>query len=571
MFLCYNNENQKSCAGHGKDPRNKGGVQMKNKKLLTLLTVFALVLAVTACQTVQEAPEKPEPQTPEKPVPEETVVPPSPAVPVSPVMPEPMTKPAEQAHGTEADQIIERLRDNLHYPTTAVIRTQGQDSQTKINITPELLEELAGFLCNNYTVVKTPMEGGADLESRASIYVAGEENASFVQIFWQLDENDEREMVAWIQEEDTVAQYRYDYSTYRALLEVLAENQYANTVELEGKFQYIRSAYELDELNPKTYNIHHALQFEDQLLYCLSASDGENMNYFEAVSTETGKSLYTFPFKGEIMDIRKTSLDNYDYCIITKDMIAYRSSKNQKVELDFTLPKAVSSNLYKGMEGQKLFDLDYINDELVYISNEGVVLSNKSGKRQDLLLSHDRLYEALELINDGDREFAPRYAAPKLLYNGKYLVCPILVPGSQDGWAGMTLFNLANGTYEDYIGSFEPMIQDFAYPDDETIVVKSAGGFSRMELPLKTIVSYGDETGTNEVQYSFDSERFVIYTTDMNYNGKMYVWNEETPQTHRMLLDVKGDYFTILDVTEDYILCGFSDSYGSCLLMVPYV
>lgn len=533
------------------------------KKLLVLLLAALMIVAAGACQQTQNPPEK-EPEPVEEPKEEE----PRPESPVE--LPAPIPEPTEQADLTEADKMIQRLGENLRNPSTAVIRTKDQDSQIKIEITEELLLEIGGFLCQNYTVLETPIEGTRELESNAMIYVAGPDNASFVQVFHRRNDQDEREMIAWVQEGEVVAQYRYDYETYGALMEVLEDNEYENEVTLSGEYKVVRTTYDLEGFSKKLYNIRHVTQFGDKVMYCFSAMESGRPSYFEVVDGPSGKSVQSFAYDNPILDVQKTKMEDYDFYILSRDSIQYCSSENPNLKLDFKLPTSIKNKLDPASVNEKRFDLDYINDELVYVSAEGVVLSDKNGKRQDLLLRNDRLYELLNLTNDGDADFAPRYAAPKLMDQGRKLVCPILVPGSQDGWAGVTVFDLTNGTFKDHIGVFEPMIQEFTYPDSVTMVAESANGFSKMDVTTGKITRTVKERSTNENVFSYDMQNFLTYTTDMNYNGELYLEHVDTPQTQRIMLEVKGDYFNIYGVTETYVLCGYSDSYGSRLILLPY-
>lgn len=528
---------------------------MRKHKLIAMILAAVFVMSTTACQNKEE-PNEPEPSPEEQQEQQDPAIQPP--------------KMEDQANSVQADKMIQDLSVNLREAKSAGIHVDGQSSQIKIEITPQLLEEISGFLCQNYTLLKTPIDLSETREDEITLYATGEESTSFVEIYWRRNQNDEKEMIALIQEDGVVASYRYDYTTYRALSEVINQMQYENEVILTGKYIPVRSANPLDKLFEQDYTVSHVLQFDKNVLYCISAPSKEKPSYFEVIDTEAERSLISFAFDEEVVDVQKVQFDDFDYCIITNDAIHYRSSRNKNIKQDYPIPGAIKKELLEGTINQTRFDLDYINNVLVYISKEGVALSDRSGKRKDTLLSHSRLYELLDLIDDGDEESAPRYVSPKLMNDGKTIICPIWVPASSQGWAGVTIFNLSNGTYQDYIGTFEPQIQRFTYPDKQTMIVESANGFCKMDLPTREISRQKCEHAANEAIFSYDTKQILTYETNMNYEGQLYLQEKKDSHTQRILLNVKGDYFKIYGVTENYVLCGYSDIYGSRLVLISY-
>ena len=223
---------------------------------------------------------------------------------------------------------------------------------------------------------------------------------------------------------------------------------------------------------------------------------------------------------------------------------------------------------------ESLFDVDYIQDLLVYVSDQGVVLSNQSGKRNDLLLKHERLIELLNLNAEEEKrplaqekeELTAYYAAPQLMNNGKIIVCPILLRGEVDQWVGCSVFNLMNGSFKDYVEEFDH-IDRFSYPDEQTILTLGEESYTTMDVLTREFSSQEWSSMTNETTFLCSRDRLLTWRKGIEYSNELLL---STPGTEAisLLLSAQGDRFMVHGATEDYALISWSDSQGDMMAVV---
>lgn len=488
------------------------------------------------------------------------------------LLPLPVPEPVEQATPSTADLMMQRLKANIGAAQWAAIRLRKQDVQTKIDITPQLLEEIAYLLCQDYTVLTTPLEGGREMESEIMFQVKQPEGSSIVQVFKRRDEDGNRDMIAWVQEGEIVAQYAYDYEVFQALEEAIENNEYENEVELDGEYVRVRSKYDMEAFPAQKYTIGHFYQFDETLLYCYSANNSQGSSFFELIDGTTGKSLNHFEVSEQIVSVEATTLEEYDFRITTPTALYYYNAQNPGQTMTFQLPENVAASLTgEGKGYEALFDYNTVNNLLVYISEEGVVLSNRDGARNDILLRHDRLPQALEKAGVSvEEEAQPRYTEPRLLGGGKILVCPITVPGSEEAWVGVTVFYLNNGLYRDYISDFAPGVKSFSYPDDVSLLAHGQDAIVKLDVVTGAFSLAQIKPQVGDEVYFYDMESIITLTQDMNYNGELLLQKQSNPRSQRVLLNVKGDYFSVVGVSQNYVMCRYADIYGTRMILVRF-
>ena len=111
----------------------------KNKRVIAALLAGLLILSFAACRKE----EAEQPQLPEEPVQEE----------LPQEQPEVEAPKKEQASLVDSNLMLSRLKDNLEAPLSTAARLK-EDSSVKTDLTPELLNEISGFLCQNFTVLR---------------------------------------------------------------------------------------------------------------------------------------------------------------------------------------------------------------------------------------------------------------------------------------------------------------------------------------------------------------------------------------------------------------------------------
>lgn len=522
-------------------------MKRKNRALAALMAVMMLI-GITACQIEQEAEQPPE----EAPV----VQQPEPQEPV-----ESPQKPMEQAGLVDSDLMLRRVKENLLSPLSATIRCCSDVGvQTQLN--EELLEEMAGFLCQNYTVLREDAQ--VNLKDSLYLQVIGAKESHDIYICTRSNEEGVEETFVQVHEGDVMGQYVYDISTYGAIGEVLEYWQYENKVVLDGSYRRVLSQQHLLDLRHHYYDMNYLMQFDDRLLYVFDAGAENSGSIVQIINAKSGASLQSFTMDKPLLDIRNCELESYDFCLLTADSIHYRSSEDSGLKMDFQLPQSIKDKLLKNVQ-LPLFDLNHIKDLLVYASEEGIVLSNQAGKRNDLILRNEHLPELLGLsLEEGEEQPQAVYAAPQLMNNGKLVVAPILLEGQ---WAGFSIFNLMQGTSSDYINQFEN-IRTFTYPDDQTIRIYGDNSLSQMDVLSREITQQQWSCENNEISYCSEAPVLITWRKGMNYSNMLVSRDLSGDYEEELWLTATGDRFHVYGVTEDYALVGWSDSSGDRLAVV---
>lgn len=513
----------------------------------------AMVLTMAACELQTEEPEIVPAEPPAK---EEVIIPDA----SEPGLPE-VSVTKEQASLVDSDLMLHRLEDNLLDPVAAAIRLDQQDGSMKTQLNAALLEEVAGFLCQNYTVLR--FNAQVDLRGAIYMHVIGEKKVHEVYVQQWINGEGVEQTFVQVEEDGMMGQYVYDPSTYNALLEVLEGWQYENHVVLDGSYRKLRSEEQLERLNSRYYKLEYLLQYGENLLMGLQSA---NHTVFESISTRTGRTRYSIEVEKPVLDVRNTSLEGYDYYIVTRDSVHYRSIDDTGLKLDFSIPQAVQEELLQRSD-LPLFDVDYVNDELVYASEEGIVLSNQAGKQQKLVLRNEQLYSLLSLDEEEQtlEDPVPVYAAPKLMNNGRMIVCPILLQGENDQWVGFSIVNLMNGTSKNSIFS---SMDSFCYPDDETIRVYNGKMIYEMNIYTLEVSEQGWDCEVNETPLIHDMNEMLLWRQTMDHKGELVSVPLAAPEQERSLMTIEGDRVQVHGKTEDYALISWSDGDGDSMAVV---
>ena len=527
----------------------------KNKRVIAALLAGLLILSFAACRKE----EAEQPQLPEEPVQEE----------LPQEQPEVEAPKKEQASLVDSNLMLSRLKDNLEAPLSTAARLK-EDSSVKTDLTPELLNEISGFLCQNFTVLR--YTAAVDLSNCLYLQIIGDKEIHDVYVTQWTDSERETHTFVQVEEEGMMGQYIYDKTTYPAMMELLESWEYENTMTVSGEYHPLTTTEYLQGLQDGTYHLNQLHQYGDQLILELE-SDAMEGCLFEFIDADSGDTVQTIALPKKALDVRSTSLEGYDFYIMTEDSIHYRSAEDFGLKLDFGLPQSVKDKLLKNMD-EPLFDVDYIQDLLVYVSDQGVVLSNQSGKRNDLLLKHERLIELLNLNAEEEKrpfaqekeELTAYYAAPQLMNNGKIIVCPILLRGEVDQWVGCSVFNLLNGSFKDYVEEFD-RIDRFSYPDEQTILTLGEESYTTIDVLTREFSSQEWSSKTNETTFLCSRDRLLTWRKGMEYSNELLL---STPGTEAisLLLSAQGDRFMVHGATEDYALISWSDSQGDMMAVV---
>ena len=526
------------------------------QRVLAALLAGLLLLSFSACR--KEETEQPE--LPQESVQEE----------LPQVQPEVEAPQKEQASLVDSNLLLRRLKDNLEAPLSTAARLK-EDSRVKTDLTPELLNEIGGFICQNFTVLR--YTAAVDLSDCLYLQIIGEKEIHDVYVTQWTDSENETHTFVQVEEEGMMGQYIYDKTTYPAMMELLESWEYENVMTVSGEYLPLVSTEYLQGLQDGTYRLKQLLQYGERLILELESDSMEGC-LFVFIDVKTGETVHTVTLPKKALDIRSTSLDGYDFYIMTEDSIHYRSARDFGLKLDFGLPQSVKDKLIKDM-AVPLFDVDYIQDLLVYISDEGVVLSNQSGKRNDLLLRHDRLADLLNLNEEEKRptaqekeELTAYYAAPQLMNNGKIIVCPIMIRGEVDQWVGVSIFNLMNGSFKDYVEEFDA-ISGFSYPSEQILLAKGKQGYTAMDVIARSFSEAEWTSATNETVYLCGMDRLLTWRKGMEYSNEL-LFSALGSDENELLLSAQGDRFTVHGATEDYALISWSDSQGDMMAVVDY-
>ena len=527
----------------------------KNKRVIAALLAGLLILSFAACRKE----EAEQPQLPEEPVQEE----------LPQEQPEVEAPKKEQASLVDSNLMLSRLKDNLEAPLSTAARLK-EDSSVKTDLTPELLNEISGFLCQNFTVLR--YTAAVDLSNCLYLQIIGDKEIHDVYVTQWTDSERETHTFVQVEEEGMMGQYIYDKTTYPAMVELLESWEYENTMTVSGEYQPLTTTEYLQGLQDGSYRLNQLYQYGDQLILELESDTMEGC-LFEFIDADSGDTVQTIALPKKALDVRSTSLEGYDFYIMTEDSIHYRSAEDFGLKLDFGLPQSVKDKLLKNVD-EPLFDVDYIQDLLVYVSDQGVVLSNQSGKRNDLLLKHERLIELLNLNAEEEKrpfaqekeELTAYYAAPQLMNNGKIIVCPILLRGEVDQWVGCSVFNLMNGSFKDYVEEFDH-IDRFSYPDEQTILTLGEESYTTMDVLTREFSSQEWSSKTNETTFLCSRDRLLTWRKGMEYSNELLLSTPGTEATS-LLLSAQGDRFMVHGATEDYALISWSDSQGDMMAVV---
>ncbi len=524
------------------------------QRVFAALLAGLLILNLAACHKDEE-----EPELPEEPVQDE----------LPQVQPEVEVPQKEQAGLVDSNLMLSRLKENLEAPlyTEAHLR---EDSGVKINLTQELLNEIGGFLCQNFTVLR--YTAAVDLSNCLHLQIIGQKEIHDVYVTQWTDTEKETHTFVQVEEEGMMGQYIYDQTTYPAMVELLESWEYENTMILSGDYQPLTST---EYLPDSGYRIKQMLQHENRLILELEG-DALRGSRFDFIDTDTGNTIHSVTLPKRTLDMRSTDLDGYDFYFMTEDSVHYRSADDFSLKLDLGLPQIIKDKLLKELKeiGEPLFDVDYIQDLVVYISHDGVVLSNQTGKRNSLLLPHERLIKLLNLDSDEEKqsgekeELTAYYTAPQLMNNGKLIVCPILLRGETDKWVGFSIFNLMNGTFKDYVEEFDT-INSFSCPDEQTLLTMGKQRYKAMDVIAREFSEQEWTSATNESVFFCSMDRLLTWRKGMEYSNELLISALGT-EGEQLLLTAQGDNFMVHGATKDYALVGWSDSQGDVMAVVDY-
>ena len=509
---------------------------MKNKnKVISFLMALLLVFASSGCQketddeVIQEEAPIEQVQKPQKPKPEK-----------------------EQANLVDSDLMLRRVKENLLSPISAKIR-MNEFPITRAELSTELLEEIADLICQNYTVVKERIK--ADLTQAISLELIGDKKTQTIYINSWTDENGEEYTLVQVEEDNLMGRYIYDKTTLPALEELLSFYEEENLLKVDGECVILTSDQNLEKIYNEKFAIDCFMNFDENILLGFISKNSSNKNYFEIIDKKSGNTIRSFEFAEKIVDVKKSDLEAYDYCIFTEKSVHYRSISDENLQFDFEIAENIQENIFSELK-QPLFDFDYINNEVVYISEEGLVLSNQSGKRQDLLLRNESLYR---LLDKTDEDFL-YYAEPQIMDKGRIIVCPIFQKTNVKKCLGFTLFNLMNGTSKDYISQFSD-IESFKYLDEEKMLICGKDTVYSFDVVTREVQSREWSCANNEDIYFQDFENMFVYRQNMNYQSQI-IQKSLKDGEETVILNIDGDNFEIYAAGEKCLLLGWEDAQG---------
>ena len=512
---------------------------MKNKnKIISFLLAVLMIFSAGGCkkETIDEEIQQEEtpveqPHKPQKPKPEK-----------------------EQANLVDSDLMLRRVKQNLLSPLSAKIRLK-EFPVLRGELSSELLEEIADLICQNYTVIRERIK--VDLDEAISLQLIGGEKTQNIYINSWTNENNEEFTLVQVEEDNLMGRYIYDKTTLPALEELLSFYEEENLLEIDGECVILTSDERLEKINSEDFEVDYVMNFGENILLGFISKNNSHKNYFEIIDKKNANTIQSFEFAEEIVDVKKSDLEAYDYCIFTEKSVHYRNIADETLQFDFEIAENIQENIYSELK-QPLFDFDYINNEVVYISDKGLILSNQSGKRQDLLLRNEDLYR---LFDKTSEDFL-YYAEPQIMDKGRIIVCPIFqkINTNTKKCLGFSLFNLMNGTSKNYINQFAD-IESFRYLDEETMLICGKDTVYSFDIITREVQGREWTSANNEEVYFHNFEDMFVYRQNMDYQSQIIQKSLENGE-EKVILDIFGDNFEIYAVGENCFLLGWEDAQG---------
>lgn len=259
-------------------------------------------------------------------------------------------------------------------------------------------------------------------------------------------------------------------------------------------------------------SIYKSLEFEDRIIiYYVEGS-------IAAFDIETGEEIYEFYF-GDVnengaFDIVKTDYkEGFDYRILTKDKIAYFSSKNDGLIEEIYLPETVAKDI---ADSRFMMAYSIYGDKIIWQSKDGIKIINTETGEEELLLSNDLIESVIIPSAEKaipERTFYVDYA-PYFFYNPKFICdgekIAVSVTNERFIFWATALYNIEKEGFEWSYAYDEMLNADYPFADKFI----SIGG--RRFINAEN----GNEILFDEFTRSFDGTNFFrIEYDDMDMHG----------------------------------------------------
>lgn len=236
---------------------------------------------------------------------------------------------------------------------------------------------------------------------------------------------------------------------------IISEEKEPDTeIPLAGDYPY--SVLEV----PEDFVYSHIFEFGEKILFV-----GEKVFCFNA---ENGKLIYEDEITAErIYDAEEYyAKEGFDYRIILEDGVIYKNSEDPEKELFEDIPDGLIFENY----GRKNYDVS--EEKFVFDVKEGVMLSDKNGENEKLVLDNELLWDLKSVLPnfEWDQSFGNPYyfADPHFILGGTKIAAIVF---SWEGIEqGFVVYDIAEDKIE--FGRFcpEPWVPFFPIEDRYVIV-----------------------------------------------------------------------------------------------------
>lgn len=466
------------------------------------------------------------------------------ASPVVPDEPEYVPISSSVAPTLTDDTLLRSMRDLLLQGTDPPNRaftaeTALPGSGKWVEVTSDLLLGMAETLCYG-SFEKVNMDSVTD--PKDELMLTGGSPYCGIQLYLTSDDK----TLLWLQVGEEMGQYQYDAEVFAELKALADAATKESVLALEGDSTALDSihAYPEDWVMGVVQNAGGS-----RVAVAYQGYHGTNddaTSAFEVFDAESGASLYYTSFDAGITAFEATYMDGYD-CILTFDdgHVEYRQLTEPETPSSHSLPQALLDKLAEPVEsGPDLrgFTIAPAYGLTVYTDKDGVYLSRSGGAPRLVVPS-----SAITPENTGakyeptDPEMAPCFMNPHVTNGGASIVLEVIYPDSQDGLAGIMVYDVSSGNTVWLQESFRlGMLTEIAFPRDDTVAVMGESSYLLVWLPQM-----------QATRFEFENTGVGVWTED--FNSYVYSYQE---------IAANGEAFTRLftSVPEEYFFrAGGSD------------
>lgn len=216
-----------------------------------------------------------------------------------------------------------------------------------------------------------------------------------------------------------------------------------------------------------------AYETGDAVVVLARAADGSW--FVESFDSRTGRSLGD----GNRLEdgVRPVALapvydrTGYDYRLLTSESILYGRTGQRLPQEEYTLPERIASALLPD-DGS----FDRSGETIAYAADDGIWTARADGTGEQLVLPNREIGERADGI-------PPRYAFPRLMGGGRYLVGMQAILGGETFYTGFTVLGLETGQKTKVFDTDRSYPGSVLYPNDFTIGLRQGETIEYYSLP----------------------------------------------------------------------------------------